>query len=148
MPLDASKTTGSRIEELDGLRGLAAIAVVLFHYTTRYSEIYGRETGLPFEFPYGNLGVELFFGISGFVIFMTLDRTRSLGDFVVSRVSRLYPAYWAAIILTTAVVNLEGMTEFMRSPFEITVNFTMLQSFVGVRAVDGVYWTLAVELAF
>src|SRR5262245_3655062 len=77
-----------RFEELDVLRGVAAMAVVIFHYSghaTRYL------TGFPFHFKLGEHGVQLFFAISGFVIFMTLENTQRLRDFVVSRFSRLYP---------------------------------------------------------
>ena len=86
--------------ELDALRGIAAFSVVLFHYTARYDSIYGHSNRLLFKFNYGHLGVNLFFIISGFVIFMTLDRTKSVIDFVVARFSRLYPAYWTALALT------------------------------------------------
>lgn len=148
MTVESPGGTGTRIEDLDALRGLAAMAVVLFHYTTRYNELYGHPAEPWFSVPWGHFGVQLFFGISGFVIFMTLDRTKSLIDFAVSRASRLYPAYWTAIILTTAIVTFAAMVEFARSPSEIAVNATMIQSFVGVQSVDGVYWTLSVEFAF
>ena len=148
MTVESTPETGTRIGDLDALRGLAALAVVLFHYTTRYDQLYGH-VGRPWlEFPWGHFGVQLFFGISGFVIFMTLERTRSLSDFVVSRASRLYPAYWTAMLLTTAVVVSAGMDELTRSPAEILVNLTMVPDFLGSPSVDGVYWTLAVELAF
>jgi peptidoglycan/LPS O-acetylase OafA/YrhL len=55
--------------------------------------------------PWGYLGVNLFFVISGFVIFMTLDRTLVPLDFVISRTSRLFPAYWAAIIITMVITH-------------------------------------------
>lgn len=136
-----------RLTDLDALRGLAALAVVLFHYTTRYDQLYGHSSET-FMLPWGHYGVQLFFAISGFVIFMTLDRCRSLRDFAVSRFSRLYPAYWAAIFLTTFVVLLWGKEDLVRTPAEILINLSMVQSYVQVEAVDGVYWTLAVELAF
>jgi peptidoglycan/LPS O-acetylase OafA/YrhL len=148
MTVEAPGGPATRIEDLDALRGLAAMGVVLFHYTTRYSAVYGERSQLWLDVPWGHFGVQLFFGISGFVIFMTLDRTKSLLDFAVSRASRLYPAYWAAILITTAVVTLAPMDDFARSPVEIAINATMAQSFVAVAAVDGVYWTLSVELAF
>ena len=138
----------SRIAGLDALRGLAALSVVLFHYTTRYDNVFGHSSAPLFEAAWGHYGVQLFFGISGFVIFMTLDRTRSLTDFAISRASRLYPAYWVAIVLTTAVIWLTDLQGFSRSGAEIAFNLTMLQNFVGVAPVDGVYWTLSVELAF
>ena len=148
MTIEAPAGPQTRIQDLDALRGLAAMAVVLFHFTTRYDDLYGHRTEPWFNVPWGHFGVQLFFGISGFVIFMTLDRTRSLTDFAVSRASRLYPAYWTAILLTTAVVTLTAMDEFARSPLEIAANATMVQGFIGVQPVDGVYWTLGVELAF
>ncbi|HEX8580164.1 MAG TPA: acyltransferase [Allosphingosinicella sp.] len=148
MTVEAISARSGRIRDLDALRGLAALAVVLFHFTTRYQAVYGHRTEPWLNVPWGHYGVQLFFGISGFVIFMTLDRTRSLSDFAVSRASRLFPAYWTAILITTLVVTFAGMKEFVRTPLEIAINTTMLQTFVNVRPVDGVYWTLSVELAF
>ena len=139
-----------RYEELDCLRGLAALAVVLFHFT------YGYDFGLriisedKFYFKYGNLGVQLFFLISGFVIFMTLDKTKKAKDFLVSRFSRLYPAYWASIIITVIITTLLSVP-FQKGMFDVKqvlVNFTMFQFWFKIKDVDGAYWTLAIELAF
>jgi len=82
-----------RIQELDSLRGIAAVAVVLYHFTYRFGELYEFQTPPPFQVTLGQYGVQLFFIISGFVIFMTLNRTRRPLDFVVSRFSRLHPTY-------------------------------------------------------
>lgn len=137
-----------RILELDALRGLAAIAVLLFHFTYRYQELYSHTQVPPFQFRLGYLGVQLFFIVSGFVIFMTIDRTETPLDFVVSRFSRLYPTFWVGVLVTTLVVMLSGLPGTQRSPFEIAVNLTMFHEFFGVPAVDGVYWTLTQELLF
>ena len=89
-----------RIAEIDTLRGLAALWVVFYHYTYRYGQIYG-ENLLPWTvFKHGYLGVQVFFVISGFVIYLTLERRNNLLDFAVSRFSRLFPVYWAAIGVT------------------------------------------------
>ena len=95
---------------------------------------------------YGYLGVHLFFVISGFVILMSAWG-RPVGSFVASRVSRLYPAFWAAVLLTASLRYLWPGFE-ARSPGEVLVNLTMLQDPLGVPRVDGVYWTLWVELQF
>jgi peptidoglycan/LPS O-acetylase OafA/YrhL len=134
--------------ELDALRGLAALAVVLFHFSTRFQAVYGHTAPLGWSVAWGQYGVNLFFGISGFVIFMTLERTVRAMDFAVSRFSRLYPGYWAAILLTTAAVHFGGMRDLQVPPRDLLINFTMLQSYLRARPVDGVYWTLAVELSF
>ncbi|MBI1425229.1 MAG: acyltransferase family protein [Gammaproteobacteria bacterium] len=137
-----------RLSELDAFRGLAALSVVLFHYTTLYNERIGYDAKLPFYFPYGGYGVNLFFMISGFVIFLTLKRCRHHTDFIVSRFSRIYPSYWLAVIFTATVVNAYTLTSLHRTTSEIALNLTMLQGYTEVRHVDGVYWTLSYELLF
>ncbi|MFF4230787.1 acyltransferase family protein [Streptomyces sp. NPDC001820] len=140
-----------RISALDGLRLLAALMVVAYHYTALYGGWTTRgEVHFPGAFPftaYGWLGVEFFFLISGFVICMSCWG-RSLGDFFVSRVSRLYPAYWFAVLATTAVLLLIPGGQNPLPVADVLTNLTMLQVPLGVPKVDGVYWTLFAELRF
>lgn len=146
-----------RYYEIDLLRFLAALAVVLYHFTYR-----GFHAGhlSPVEYPrlgaffkYGYLGVELFFIISGYVVLLSAQG-KTVGQFFVSRAMRLYPAYWVACTLAFLVVRLLGPAVAGGSPlFDVPartylVNLTMLQSFVGYGSVDGVYWTLTIELLF
>jgi peptidoglycan/LPS O-acetylase OafA/YrhL len=141
-------STVTRVVELDALRGLAALAVVAFHYTTHYGNEVGHIGPAPPSFAFGNYGVHLFFLISGFVIFMTLERTRTAMDFVVSRFSRLFPAYWVAILLSAAVVYSIGMPS-QRLPWrDVVLDFTMVQQILGAEHLDGSYWTLQIELFF
>jgi peptidoglycan/LPS O-acetylase OafA/YrhL len=137
---------GARLAELDALRGIAVLLVLAFHYTTRVTELF-PEAGWG-DFAFGGYGVHLFFVISGFDIIMTLDRSARARDFLVARFSRLYPAYWTAILLTAGLLWLANGPLEPPSARQVAVNFTMLQSFFKVPAVDGVYWTLEVELLF
>jgi len=137
-----------RIEELDGLRGIAAVSVVLFHYFTRYDQIYSHEHLPDGLFAYGNYGVHLFFIISGFVIFWSLINIKKPLDFVVSRFSRLYPVYWAAMALTFLCVSTIGLPGREASVSAFFGNFLMFHSYFHIPNVDGVYWTLSVELTF
>lgn len=141
-------TNRDRFEELDAFRGLAALSVVLFHYTTRYEQVYHHTSAPLFSIPWGHYGVQFFFIISGFVIFMTLERCKSWKDFVISRFSRLFPAYWAAVCLTYLVGTLAPLPDQHYEPVQLAVNLTMLQSFFYIPAIDGVYWSLAWELNF
>jgi len=136
----------SRLAELDALRGIAVLMVLAFHYTTRVAELYPAAAWGGFRF--GQYGVHLFFVISGFVIIMTLDRSERPADFLVARFSRLYPAYWTAILATSAFLWLAQGPIEPPGLRQVAANFTMLQSFFKVPAVDGVYWTLEVELLF
>ncbi|MEU1945608.1 acyltransferase [Streptomyces sp. NPDC020125] len=144
-----------RLRALDGLRLLAALMVAAYHYGGRDGEIaqaWGSSPRAQFPtlsstFAYGCLGVQIFFVISGFVICMS-GWGRPLRSFFASRVSRLYPAYWVAIILVTAVFALPWVTYKAVSPSDALVNLTMLQQPLGVDRVLGVCWTLWAELRF
>ncbi|PAZ17583.1 hypothetical protein CLM62_01845 [Streptomyces sp. SA15] len=149
---------GRRLYAIDGIRLLAALMVAVHHFagTNRVNQpdnaIWDRPVSdiMPTVFrfaAYGWIGVEIFFVISGFVICMSCWG-RTPRQFFVSRVIRLYPAYWFAIAFTTAVlVAIPGVWDRLRLR-EILLNLTMLQSGSGVTNVDGVYWTLWSELRF
>jgi peptidoglycan/LPS O-acetylase OafA/YrhL len=132
-----------RFQELDVLRGVAALFVVLFHYSGHVEMYFGD---FPFRFEAGKYGVSLFFCVSGFVIFWTLERSKTLSDFAFSRFSRLYPTYWAAILLWWLVTVVVFKEKFW--PLAYYANLTMLQSFVGIPDLSEPFWTLGIELAF
>jgi len=153
----ATSAKKPRLHSLDLLRFVAALAVVLYHYTYAGHRFGSQAIDYPGWWNsvsrYGYLGVELFFLISGFVVFMSAWGRRP-GQFAVSRVTRLYPAYWLGVVLTTGVVIAfgRGASEAM-DPAHITwdrfaTNLTMMQSYANVVPIDGVYWTLACEVAF
>jgi peptidoglycan/LPS O-acetylase OafA/YrhL len=144
----ALSASSVRLAELDAMRGVAAIIVMLFHYTWRGGEMLPALQMIPWSFHHAHYGVELFFGISGFVILMTLERTASAADFVVSRFARLFPTYWFAVALTTLGLIVLDMPSLLLPKLEVLANFTMLQEYFYLRSVDGVYWSLSVELGF
>ena len=140
-----------RVGELDLLRFLAALSVVLYHYAFRgFSADELSTMPYPLLVPaakYGSLGVELFFMISGFVILMSAS-SGSLKKFATSRIARLYPMFWVCCTLTFIVTLLFGGAHFSVSAPQYAVNLTMLSGFLKVPSVDGVYWSLFVELRF
>ena len=154
------RAVGSRIQYLDGLRGLAIISVVIWHF---YGPTYER--WLPFglsysKWPlasYGWTGVELFFLISGFVIFMTVESCASFREFLIRRWLRLFPAMliatiiifggdrllsWQAPYANARLVDIVPGLTFI-SPAILHV---MLR--VDIDSLDGVFWTLYTEVAF
>jgi peptidoglycan/LPS O-acetylase OafA/YrhL len=138
----------TRLNEFDALRGIAVLMVVGFHYTTRYQELYGHSRPLLFELSLGRYGVQFFLILSGFAIFMTLQKTHHYLNFIVSRFARLYPAYWAAVVLTFSAVSIFSLPGRETNLCEAVVNLSMLQTLFHVPNVDSAYWILPIILIF
>lgn len=127
---------------LDAVRFAAAFAVVIYHYTA-----HDLRTGIYPVTRYGNLGVPLFFIVSGLVIAMSLEAAATPVRFLVNRATRLYPAFVVCSAITVAYVEL-----FTDGPFftvrDVLVNLTMFGKVLNGRLINGAYWTLAVEWVF
>jgi peptidoglycan/LPS O-acetylase OafA/YrhL len=143
---------GTRLTELDWMRGGAAFAVVAFHYLYK-----GPSQGW-MQFPripvladiaqYGYLGVHLFFMISGYVILMTAQNT-DLRRFLAARVARLVPAMWVCVLLTAGIEWLVPQSPFRPEGWgQVFANLTLFPQAFGQSAIDGAYWSLAVEITF
>ena len=141
-----------QVKGLDGLRGLAVIAVVLYHF-------------FPALLPGGYLGVDLFFVLSGFLItsllvreFRTSGRI-SLKDFWVRRFRRILPAAVSVLVMCTALVAWIGgdlavglRQQFLGTLFFVN-NWTQIatsQSYFADNEIQvfAHYWSLAVEEQF
>ena len=148
----------ARFLELDVLRGLAAVAVAASHYIYQHISVFENAPSSAFAvfipgFPtkyFGLVPLYLFFMISGFVITWTLERSRTGGDFVFARFSRLFPSYWICVLVTGTAITVIPLPPSWHgpTPTEWVVNLTMLQNFFRVAQIDGVYWSLGVELTF
>ena len=136
-----------RYKDLDALRGIAALMVVFYHFT------FLREPSIT-AFFWGRFGVDIFFIISGFVIFMSINKVSNVSEFAINRFSRLFPTYWFCVTLTALIQFLVLILNFVhRNANPITIskyfaNLTMFQKYLGFADVDGPYWTLSVELLF
>ncbi|MEP3560973.1 MAG: acyltransferase [Marinobacter sp.] len=146
--INAMQNNQSRLTALDALRGIAALGVVLFHYLPYYNELYGHSFDSPSFLEFGRYGVHLFFMLSGFVIFMTLERTPTAGWFGLARAFRLLPALWAGIALTFLSVYWLGPEDRAVEPASALLNMTLLHEYLEHPHVDGAYWSLVIEANF
>ena len=136
-----------RFSELDALRGIAALMVVFFHFSTvRINP--GK------VFLWGRAGVDMFFVISGFVIFMSINKANNINQFAFSRFSRLFPAYWFSVTLTALIQIIALKLNFVHSTttnitwLKYLTNLTMFQTYFGYSHIDQPYWTLLIEMLF
>lgn len=144
----AANHSSQRQENIDLLRAIAILAVIAYHFSTNQPLSYYRTDAVPFTFPIGRLGVDMFFGVSAFCIFMTLESSHRLERFWAKRLSRIQPAYMVAVVLTFAMVALFGLPGRETSLGDAVANLFWGTVLPGVDLVDGAYWSLIVELKF
>jgi peptidoglycan/LPS O-acetylase OafA/YrhL len=132
---------------LDPLRFFAAFWVMNFHYllaTVPNPDLHW--------YRYGNLGVQIFFIISGFVIVRSL-KGKSLKQFAYGRFVRLFPMFWILCTITYALTLLLPDARYVLHFTDYLRSMTMLGDvFIGfagpAELIDPSYWTLTVELIF
>lgn len=141
---------------LDGIRGIAALMVVVFHFFTYPNSNYLSNIGLFQRITeYGQHGVSLFFVLSGFVITRILINTREnknyFRSFYAKRVLRILPLYYLFLFIyyfiTPHLLNSVNEGIKLHLPFYFYIqNFTQVFNFEASG--PGHYWSLAVEEHF
>jgi peptidoglycan/LPS O-acetylase OafA/YrhL len=140
----------NRFEYIDALRVVGAASVISFHYFSNgISNGSVTSIGLtPFSeiAKYGYLGVQLFFVVSGYLILMSTNR--SAWEFAKGRVKRIYPLYWMAIILITAITYLPTLSKNQPDFLQILASITMFPTAFDQGWIDGAHWFMLVEIQF
>ena len=143
---------GRKIPSLDGLRALSIALVLIGHLAGTRNFPLGSAALGAFDLNFGNLGVRVFFVISGFLITSLLmdelskTGTISLKQFYLRRTFRIFPPFYvflAAILL----LALTGILSVPWKDFVSAATYTM--NFIGDRGWSlGHLWSLAVEEQF
>jgi peptidoglycan/LPS O-acetylase OafA/YrhL len=136
------------------LRAVAAWVVVFHHYV----QIFGnRETNFLTEAfgRYGSIGVDIFFVISGFVIY-TASSGKSINpsDFAMQRIARIVPAYWLFTTITAAtLLTIPSIMPLLGYEHVFLIKSLLFipsqnPSGLGLFPILSVGWTLNLEMAF
>jgi len=136
-----------RIEGIEAARGVAAVVVVLYHVSRHID----ATLGLPMLrrlFQFGHAGVDLFFVISGFIIFYIheddIGRPERLMRYATRRASRILPIYWVAFAVTATMAALGHHA--MPGPLDLVWQASLLPS--SGEMLLGIAWTLRFEVLF
>jgi len=168
-PAESSTTVPAVVPPIDGLRGVAALSVLLFHCWVYTDPPLGGGT-LRALVAAGGLGVDFFFVISGFVLFLPVARRDGeLGDvraYLVRRVARIVPAYYLSLVVQAALVPvLTGFASPFATPggwlvlaahllflqHELPTSLARAAGYTGNVVgfgVNGVVWSLSIEALF
>jgi peptidoglycan/LPS O-acetylase OafA/YrhL len=153
--MNSAPTPKGYFSSIDLLRGAAAMAVCLFHLSTAFLL---DANPLRVIFQHGHLGVECFFVISGFIIPYTLwkkhHQLRDFPRFMLARLLRLHPAYLGSVALMLLTL---WLPTFLPPPFHqanvidwanVGLHFGYLSALCGKPWLNGVYWSLAIEMQY
>lgn len=131
------------------MRVFSSLSVILFHFTSRFTtDYYQFDSAYPKFLTSFEQGVLLFFILSGYLISISLQRTKSLKDFWIKRFAKIYPTYILCAIITFTVVSLFGLNGREVEVKDLIGNFFFLNQFKIIDSVDGAYWSLIVEVNF
>ena len=135
----------SRNREIDYIKACMAILIILYHYTTRYAEMLEKN---PFPIRISNggtVGVAIFFTISAIYSMQGVEKEHNVNlvRYMFGKVLRLYPAYFASIIIIFAVTSIYKVPMLSISWKSFLANLFLIQRFCGIDAVDGAHWYIA-----
>lgn len=137
---------------LDLIRGLSAIFIMLYHYTTRYNDnpiTYGGKTDWIIDIPWGCASVTTFFILSGFLAskYILNDESGDGWKFLEHRIIRLFPTLTICMLLTFIITNL-FFKHAAGNLKDLLFSLTLNPQLFGAKYIDGAYWTLRVEFMF
>ena len=142
----------SRIHEIDGLRGIAILSVIIFHYFIFPFTPFLSKIGLRGVLMLLAYGVDLFFVISGYLIGSILLKVEGLsgvGTFYLRRILRIWPLYYLLLFLVYSALPDKSMLSnapYWSFPFFI---FNFWESHGNrIHQALGPLWSIAVEEQF
>lgn len=158
---DMSENKRFRFEFLDALRGVAILMVVLLHFTERGTSSDDQliHACVWPVLQHGYLGVQLFFVVSGYCIsaalYNALDRSQTSLQFLKRRAWRIFPPYWASMLLvvllgliTMSLLGTPRATVFPLAVWEWAANLLLVQGPLKAHDANLVYWSLSIEIQF
>src|ERR1035437_4102962 len=153
---EPGKKKMNTLNSLQILRAIAAWLVVYHHYMQGFHDFnYSTEVGHFFS-SVGKFGVDIFFVISGFIMFFTLKRGNYTAlDFMLRRMIRIVPVYWFMTLVLIPVIYFFPSANVARNNWNITsLAYSMLfiphnnPTGIGLYPFLTVGWTLNYEMFF
>lgn len=151
-------TDSQKNKTIELWRGISIALVVAYHYTNRVPHEYMNSQNPPsIEFYTGKIGVYIFFVISGLLIAKSIAASKSVAEFYSKRLTRIWPLFIVACVVIFGFLQFlappivpDGPKKFFEEPrtiIDLFANFFFLSD-LGFNWIDGVFWSILVELKF
>lgn len=148
----------TKVKFIEILRGVSVFLVGYHHFSDRLPYAVLGAAGPPsLPFSAGKIGVYMFFLISGLLIAMSLERSKSIAEFYARRIARIWPLFVAASLIIFAFLQvfdppvvIGGPKDFYEDHISVLdlIGQLFFLNDLGFDWVDGVFWSLLVELKF
>lgn len=132
---------------LQYLRGIASLLVVLYHAKGEINNVYTQSNLGDLLFQNGYIGVDLFFMISGFVIMLSTEKSKSVYNFIIKRIFRIYPIYFILLLFSMYAFGFKFDSNFIKSLLFINIDIHSQAPWFGYSIVFTA-WTLMYEFIF
>jgi len=134
------------LRPMEGLRGFAVALVFLVHYVSLSRSTDAVHTALH---GIGNSGVDLFFVLSGFLIYGSLiRRSQAFPAYMRRRVERIYPAFLAVFAIYLAISVAVPHRSKIEGPLHVVQNLLLLPGIFDITPIITVAWSLSYEMFF
>ena len=151
-------TTHTAIISMEGIRGFAVFLVFLVHYMTLVKP-WLLESSITFQIArhvqsIGNIGVDLFFVLSGYLIYgMLIKKHRPFGAYILRRIQRIYPTFTVVFIIYLILSVLfpsesKIPTEWKEGLVFVIQNYMLMPGLFDITAIITVAWSLSYEFFY
>jgi len=154
---EISHSTNKTIAPMEGIRGFAVFLVFVVHYVT-LAEPWIQESSLTYSISeqirsIGNTGVDLFFVLSGYLIYgMLIKKDKPFGHYIVRRIQRIYPTFTVVfiiyLILSVIFPSESKIPSGLDGVIFVIQNFLLLPGLFDIEPIITVAWSLSYEFFY
>ena len=154
---ETSHSNHNAILSMEGVRGFAVFLVFIVHYSTQINPWLDTQSITHLVSTQlhriGNLGVDLFFVLSGYLIYgMLIEKTRPFNKYIIQRIKRIYPAFTCVFIIYLSLSFIfpseSKIPSGLSGLFFIIGNYLLLPGIFDIKAIITVAWSLSYEFFY
>ena len=134
--------------QIEGLRGISIIIVVVYHFFCRYFQLFCDDDVAVLHY-FGTIGVGFFILISGYYLIPVKKEERQFCffDFIRKKVIRLWPLYFISVTIIFIVLQIWQLPGRETGLLDYCLNITLLNGYIGTPYVDGAHWYMTTLFA-